>query len=135
MLAEALFQQGRLDEAIDVTHVAERASAPNDVYSHIAWRSVRAKALVRTGDAMSAKRIARDAVARGRESDFLDVTANALVDLGDVLVGLNETQAARASIDEAVSLFERKGNIVSARRSRLLASQLVDDAGRRVRRR
>jgi tetratricopeptide (TPR) repeat protein len=46
-LAEALYAQGRLDEAQRMTEEAEAATGPDDIDAHARWRTTRAKLLAR----------------------------------------------------------------------------------------
>ena len=59
----------------------ELACRPNDVHSHILWRSIRAKVLARGGRFEEAEQLAREAVALAETSDFLPAHAGATEDL------------------------------------------------------
>ena len=50
ILAEAVYAQGRYDEAMRFTRISEELAGAEDVYSHVLWRSVRAKVLARRGE-------------------------------------------------------------------------------------
>ncbi|HEU4451363.1 MAG TPA: adenylate/guanylate cyclase domain-containing protein [Gaiellaceae bacterium] len=117
-LARAVYDQGRTEEADELSRVAERYSAADDVTSQALWRSVRAKVLARRGDADAALPLAREAVALLRTTDALVRQADALVDQAEVLRLLDEGDAARACLEEAIELFERKGNVVAAGKAR-----------------
>ena len=84
-LSHALYDQGRYEEAEQLTHECEEASRPNDVHSQIIWRSIRAKTLARKGEHQAAEQLAREAVAFAEKSDFLLAHADALTDLAEVL--------------------------------------------------
>jgi tetratricopeptide (TPR) repeat protein len=45
VLAEALYAQGRLDEARQMTEEAQAAAAPDDIDAQVRWRAARAKVL------------------------------------------------------------------------------------------
>ena len=85
MLARAVYDQGRYDEADELAVEAERTSRPNDIHSHIVWRGIRAKVLARRGDTDAAESLAREGVAFASHSDFLHSHAEALMDLAEVL--------------------------------------------------
>jgi ATP-dependent exoDNAse (exonuclease V) alpha subunit len=53
LLAEAVYRQGRYERAEELTRVSENASHLNDVFAHITWRRVRAKALLHPSDALA----------------------------------------------------------------------------------
>jgi predicted ATPase/class 3 adenylate cyclase len=54
-LAEALYAQGRLDEAQQVTEEAQAATPPGDIDDQARWRTVRAKVLARRGQFSAAR--------------------------------------------------------------------------------
>jgi tetratricopeptide (TPR) repeat protein len=111
-LANALYLQGRYDEAEELTGECERASRPNDIHSQTLWRSVRAKTLARRGELDDARRLGRDAVEFAATSDFLLAHADALSDLGEVYELAGEPQEATRALEGAMELYERKGNVL-----------------------
>jgi len=124
-LSNAVYAQGRYEEAEALTQECERASRANDVHSQIAWRSVRAKTLARRGALDEAERLAREAVAFAETSDFLLGHADALTDLAEVLELRGERVATAAALSEAVALHERKGNQLVAGRTRAVLEKLA----------
>jgi predicted ATPase/class 3 adenylate cyclase len=117
-LAQALFAQGRHEEAEYFTGVSEGAATPDDAFSQIAWRGVRAKALARRGEAAQAELLAREAVALAEQTDGLTLHGDALLDLAEVLLARGRPTDADAAAERALSLYEGKGNLVSAARAR-----------------
>jgi class 3 adenylate cyclase/tetratricopeptide (TPR) repeat protein len=117
-LAEALYQQGRLDEAERFTQISEETADPSDLASHIGWRSVRGKILARRGRLEEGERLARDACTLAEGTDFLDATADALMHLAEVLELAGRIDEARNAISRAEELYERKGSVVLAERAR-----------------
>jgi class 3 adenylate cyclase/tetratricopeptide (TPR) repeat protein len=117
-LAQALYTQGRYEEAEYLTGVCEGATTPDDVLSQIAWRSVRAKALAQKGEFQLAELLAQEAVALAQETDGLDLHGDALLDLAEVLRASGRPSDAVAAAERALSLYARKGNLVSAARAR-----------------
>ncbi|HXF36795.1 MAG TPA: AAA family ATPase [Actinomycetota bacterium] len=118
LLAEALYQQGRLDEAERCTRMSEEVAAPDDVSSQFLWRCVWGKVLARRGRFVEAERLVREGLAIVGTSDEPDSQAGALMDLAEVLVLAGRPGEAVEAATEARSLFERKGNVVSAARAR-----------------
>jgi hypothetical protein len=51
---------------------------------------------------------------------MLDLRADLQVDLAQTLMAGEHREAAREAIDDAITLYERKGNLVAASQSRLL---------------
>jgi tetratricopeptide (TPR) repeat protein len=120
LLARTLYAQGRYDEAYELTRESEEAARPNDIHSHILWRGTRAKVLARRGALDDAETLAREAVAFAEASDFLDSHGDTLMDLAEVLRLAARPDEASAAVAEALPLYERKENLVSAERARLL---------------
>ena len=125
VLAEALYIQGRYEEAEELSLECEAASRPNDVRSQILWRSNRAKLLARRGELEAGEQLAREAVEYAEASDFLVSHAEALLDLSEVLRLAGETQAAAKAVERALRLHEQKGNLVGAERARSLLEGLA----------
>jgi tetratricopeptide (TPR) repeat protein len=117
MLAQALYAQGRHDEAAQVCDVSEKAAAEDDISAQIGWRGVRAKLLAaeRWDEAHS---LAAEAVRLAERTDFLTIHAEALVDLAEVLRQGGRADEADAALAEALALFERKGDVASLARVR-----------------
>jgi DNA-binding SARP family transcriptional activator len=125
MLAQAVYDQGRYEEADRLAVDAERTARPNDVHSHIVWRGTRAKVRARRGDVEVAEALAREAVAYAEESDFLHSHAEALMDLAEVLEIAGRPQEAVRAVEQAISLHERKGNVIAAARAKERLRALV----------
>ncbi len=85
MLAHALFEQGRLDDAWAFTEVAKGAAAVDDMSAQITWQAVRARLLARRGDLPGAKRMSDRAVALAASTDWLTDHADALMSRAYVL--------------------------------------------------
>jgi tetratricopeptide (TPR) repeat protein len=122
-LAEALFVQGRDEEALRLTEFTERISQPYDADPQIAWRRVRAKLLARRGDVEEAERLAREATAFAERLDLLDDRAQAFADLAEVLRLAGRPEESAGAFDEAIRLFEQKGNIAAVRTLRTLLAK------------
>jgi tetratricopeptide (TPR) repeat protein len=129
-LAEAVLAQGRVEEALRLTERwrADRLTLPEDADGQAQWRRVRAKALARSGELEEAERLGREAVAiAAGTADILDLRAETLADLGEVLRLADRPQESRAALEDAVRLYEAKGNVVGAERVRgLLAERPIE---------
>ena len=75
------------------------------------------------GDLHEGELLAREAVALADETDMLNAHADALIDLAEVLALAG--QDARAELDGALALYERKGNLVMAERTRSRLAELT----------
>jgi class 3 adenylate cyclase/tetratricopeptide (TPR) repeat protein len=124
-LAEAVYQQDRLDEAERLTEVSESMTFPDDVTSQISWRAVRAKVATRQGDIARGESLAVDAVARAAETDWTHLRGGALEALADVRVVQGQNEEAEALAGQALGLYEAKGSVAAAKALRARFRQLT----------
>jgi DNA-binding SARP family transcriptional activator/tetratricopeptide (TPR) repeat protein len=117
-LSNAVYAQGRYEEAEALTRESEAAARPNDVHSQILWRSTRGKIFARRGRFAEAEGLARDGVSFASTSDFLPAHADALMDLAEILELAGDLPSATAAVEDAVRLYELKGNVLLAAQSR-----------------
>jgi class 3 adenylate cyclase/tetratricopeptide (TPR) repeat protein len=110
-IAAVLCEQGRYDEAERLT-----TELPDDVAdqisAHIQWRFARARALAHLDRGDEAYALAEEAVAMARNTETLNLLADALVARADVVDGAQ----GRHDLREALELYRRKGNLVMAQR-------------------
>jgi tetratricopeptide (TPR) repeat protein len=119
-LASATYAQGRYDEAEQLAIECKEMCRPNDIHSQVLWRSIRAKVQARRGLFREAELLAREAVAYASTSDFLPAHADALADLAEVLLLKGDEDNAGETLQEAIRLYELKGNTLAAAQARLL---------------
>ena len=112
-LGEAVFRQGRLDEAERRSVESERLGSSDDLYNRMAWMKLRAKVLAARGELEGARALARQAVESAAGVGFLDDAALTWLDLCRILGAAGDPEA-RAAAAEALVLFERKGNLIGA---------------------
>ena len=124
-VGQALYALDRLDEAEAWADRALELGGSDDEATQMLWRQVKAKVRARRGEAADAERLAREAVAIGEASDKTDWCATAYADLAEVLVLAGERQGAVAALERALGLYERKGNLVLAGRSRSRLGELA----------
>lgn len=127
LLASALVEQGRLEEADRFTIMSEESAAPEDVASQVLWRAARARILAASGAATDAEGLAREALTLVERTDDVNMHADTLVDLAIVLVAADRAKEASDVFTEAIDLYIAKGNAAAAeaarrRREALLAS-------------
>jgi class 3 adenylate cyclase/predicted ATPase len=118
MLAQALYAQGRLEDAETFCRASRDAAAAEDLSAQVEWRGVQAKILARRGQREEAETLARDAVALASATDFLTYRGDALLGLGEVLELGGRLGEAEEATRAGLALYERKGNVVSAARAR-----------------
>jgi tetratricopeptide (TPR) repeat protein len=116
-LAEALYLQGRHEEAKDAAGEAAQESPPDDVFSQAVWHGVLGKISAHAGDAERAEHLGLEAVAIARETDCLALQGHALLDLVEALTMTGRSQDAAAAAEEALDCFREKGDVVSTRRA------------------
>lgn len=121
LLARALYEQGRYAEAEEEEEVARLAEETEPDY--YTGRGTRARLLARAGEMQEAERVAREGVAvAARHSSR--VRADELMALADVLRMSGRPTDAAAPAEEALGLYEPKGNVVLAERARAFLARL-----------
>jgi tetratricopeptide (TPR) repeat protein len=118
MLAAALVAQGKIDEAQYWVDISAANAASGDIGAHVRWRAAKATIVMQRGSLDHAEALAREAARLAERTDRLNLRADALLALAEVLgVAGHESDAARR-VEEALALYERKGNSVSADQAR-----------------
>ena len=128
LLADVLYRQGRYDESAEFAGVCEHVASPDDVASQFLWRCVRGKLRARQGATGDAESLLSAATALIEISDQLDWQGNGLLDFAEVRELAGAPADAAALSEKAARLFDRKGNVVSARMARQLAERLRSTA-------
>ncbi|MEX2407396.1 MAG: adenylate/guanylate cyclase domain-containing protein [Actinomycetota bacterium] len=123
-LGEALYALGRNDEALRLSEVAEQITIEGDVDAEVRWRQLRAKALARRGRHDEAAAFAEEAVRRVSRTDYLDLHAEALLALAEVMRSAGRRSDAVSAAQQALALHRRKGNLVAERRAESLLEEL-----------
>jgi class 3 adenylate cyclase/tetratricopeptide (TPR) repeat protein len=123
-LARALFEQGLDDEA---EHFTERSASLGsaDVAAQISLQAVRARLLAQRGDSEAAEALAQDALRLAEATDDTNQHARVLLDLAHILELSGRIEDAVGAVQQAVTLFEQKGNVVSAEAARGLLPTLA----------
>jgi tetratricopeptide (TPR) repeat protein len=123
-LAEALYRQGRYGEAEGMLAASEVDSASEDVFTYAYGLAMRAKLLARSGRIEEAETTARKAVELARATEYVDLRGDSLLALGEVLHLAGRLDEAAEAMQEALHLWEAKGNVVFASRTSALLSEL-----------
>lgn len=108
LLARACLALDRDTEADEFCRESERL-AGHAFKAAIAWRSVRAQLLARSGDHDEARRVAEEAVAIAERTDALVDHGDACLALATVLDAAGDTAGAHAAAERAIGLYELKG--------------------------
>jgi tetratricopeptide (TPR) repeat protein len=122
-LAQALLGLRRDDEAEQWLERGRETAPSEEPLPQMLWRQVLGKVLARRGELEEGERLAREAVALAAETDMLNAHADTLLDLAEVLTLAG--QHARAELEQALALYERKGNLVMAERAKSRLAELT----------
>jgi class 3 adenylate cyclase/tetratricopeptide (TPR) repeat protein len=120
MLAQVLYEQGRLAEADERCQAAAAAAAPDDIVTQVIWRGVKAKILAANGRFDEAEGLATEAVAMVEPTDLLSHHGDAMLDLAEVLRASGRTEDSERAVRTGLSLYSAKGNAARAARARAL---------------
>jgi class 3 adenylate cyclase/tetratricopeptide (TPR) repeat protein len=124
LLSRVVRDQGRDQEAMEFSSIAETISAEDDVDSQALWRSIRAPILARSGQHREAKSMARFAVELLKGTDAPQIRADALMELACVLVLAGQQVEALRNISEALELYRSKADVVSTGRATAFRERL-----------
>ncbi len=114
LLAHAICEQGRYEDADMFCSLAEEVGADDDITTQVLWRSARAKVIAARGELDEALRLARAAVTLAEETDDINMQADALVDLAGVIEVAGDPARRDDALRRAHELYVAKGNLVSA---------------------
>jgi Flp pilus assembly protein TadD len=93
---------------------AHELADADDIASQTLWRTVQAKVVARKGNCDVALILIGEAVDLLARTDAVTAQAETLVDLAEVLRRAGRGKDADEALDDAITLFEAKGNLVAA---------------------
>ena len=127
-LARALCEQGRYSDAEPYRQAAEEASEGELFYHPTIGGGARARILAARGETDAALAVARHAVDVAGPTDDLNLRADTHIDHADVfrLTGMHDDQAT--ALRDALALYEQKGNIAAAARTRRMLEGVAGTA-------
>jgi len=123
LLASYLAETGQLDEAVSLLAEARAMAATDDFATHVAIGWAQALVSSAAADHDSALAAVDEGLVTVLRTDYLNFTADTHRIRGRVLLAAGRRAEAEAAFDEAVRLFEHKGNVASARRLRAWLDQ------------
>jgi predicted ATPase/DNA-binding SARP family transcriptional activator len=129
LLAEAVYAQGRLDEALQLTEEAEAAAPPGDVDAQARWRATRAKLLARQGQLAAARQLASEAMALVTPTPYPALRAQMLLASAEVSRLAGAPGEAEASLRQALRIYEDKRAVALAERTRAALASLTSSPG------
>jgi class 3 adenylate cyclase/tetratricopeptide (TPR) repeat protein len=105
-LAEALYAQGRLGEARQMTEEAQAAAAPADIDAQARWRAVRAKVLARAGQFSAAQALLDEAAMLVSPTCWAALQAQILIARAEVDRLAGAPERAEASLRAALRIYQ-----------------------------
>jgi Flp pilus assembly protein TadD len=129
LLANALYLQGRDDEALELSERSRDAAGADDLLAQVQWRTARAKPLARAGRGAEAETLAREALGLVRTTDFPAARAETAMDLAEVLCLDGRGAEAFQYVREALALYEQKGWRVAAAAARARLAEVAPARG------
>lgn len=123
-LSQAMLALGRYDDAEHWATVAREIGTEDDPAAKGPALGVTARVLAQRGDLEEAERLGREAVASLDETDYIDWKAIAHVDLAEVLHVARRDGEAADEFRTAMELYERKGHLVGAEKTRVRLEEL-----------
>jgi tetratricopeptide (TPR) repeat protein len=123
LLADALYELGRIEEIADEIDPLVDLVVPEDMDGRVSMRRARAKLLASRGDRDEAERVMREALQLAEQTDYLPLRCDVLSDLGELLVRAGRPGPAATAFESALALYEQKGSTgyVERTRARLAA--------------
>lgn len=110
LLADALTDQGRIDEAEELLDAAREAAPKDDPNAEAFRRTAEARVLARRGAFDEAVRLANEGIAMARRTQELLTLPDLLVYQAEVLEMAGRHEAAEAALREAADAATRKGS-------------------------
>jgi tetratricopeptide (TPR) repeat protein len=105
-LAEALYLQGRLDEAQQMTEKAETLSPSDDFETQARWRATRAKLLARHRQFPAARQLISEAEALISPTCFTRLKGHLLVAKAEVNQLAGDRDQAQTGLHAALRIYE-----------------------------
>ena len=116
--ARARLALGDADGALASAILSRTLADPDDSEAQILWRSAEAQVRALRGEGDEAIRMATEAVDLAAQTVDLVLHADALADLGEVLIHAERRDDAGPPLREALALYERKGATAAVARVR-----------------
>jgi tetratricopeptide (TPR) repeat protein len=123
-LADALLDQGRLDEAAEALEVARSSALEDDPSAQGVWRMAAARLAMRRGETEEAVRLARESVAVMESLQELLTLPDLFISQAEVFRAAALAEEARAALERAVDVARLKGTSAEERRAEELLAAL-----------
>ena len=128
-IGQAVLDQGRLEDAETWAEAAEKAAGGAPRWNPLQV-ALRARILARRAECAEAVHLAREAVVLHEATPGeIDLHGFLQMNLADVLRCCGRVDEAVAALEAALELFERKGNLASAAKARVVLDELRQGVG------
>jgi tetratricopeptide (TPR) repeat protein len=124
LLAQALLDQGRNEEALRIADEARRMSSPDDFEPHARAAAVRAGVLIRKGDREGAESAIAEAEEIATPTEYLPLRMFVALVRAEVEHAAGRWESEREALEEAVRLSELKGDVVLGEVARTRLAEL-----------
>jgi ATP/maltotriose-dependent transcriptional regulator MalT len=125
LLARVVREQGRHDEAMDLTRQAEAAAADDDWDAQTLWRAVRAPILAEAGDRAQAEQLIATALESASSVDDPMLRADTIFEAARVKRFSGDFEASKALVGEASAICIAKGNKAALARISTWTTQVL----------
>jgi class 3 adenylate cyclase/tetratricopeptide (TPR) repeat protein len=123
-LARELCAIGRIDDAEPLARLGRELGDKQDIATQMLWRQAQALIHAHRGEHEDAERLARAAVAIGKQTDALTVQGDTFRDLAEVLRASGGIEAAAGALEQALDRYERKKNFATSAQVRARLTEL-----------
>jgi class 3 adenylate cyclase/tetratricopeptide (TPR) repeat protein len=123
-LADALLDQGRIDEAAEVVDLARSSALEDDASAQGTWRMAAARLLMNRGETDEAVRVARESMAIMESLQELVTLPDLLIRQAEVFRGAGHDEEARGALRRAVEVSRLKGASAEVQRAELILAAL-----------
>jgi DNA-binding SARP family transcriptional activator/tetratricopeptide (TPR) repeat protein len=123
-LGEALYAQGRFDEAFGWADLAEKSAASDDASAQFSWRALRAKALARNQRFEEAETLAREAAERASATDAVTQHGHVLLARAEVFRLEGRVHEGGDAIKDAIRLLDAKENVAAGHKARRFLTEV-----------
>jgi class 3 adenylate cyclase/tetratricopeptide (TPR) repeat protein len=124
VLAVVLCEQGRHEEAAPYAQEARELGAADDLTTQLFWRCGQAEVLASRGEIEQARQLIQEGQVLIDGTDSTDDRAVALLSRAAVEKAADNRDGARTALDQAIGLFEAKGDIAGVGYARRLIDEL-----------
>jgi predicted ATPase/DNA-binding SARP family transcriptional activator len=132
LLADAIYAQARLGQALRLTEEAEECAGPDDFDAQARWRAIRAKVLARRGQYRAAVQLAKEALAQVPAASGASELAEYLVAQAEVLQLAGALDQAEASLRKALQIYENRRITPLTGQTRALLASLTQQRSART---